>query len=127
MFWPSVIMAAEEASRRSVDMVGLRPDYAMCNIGLYSWYYLSKNASNLATMIGTTKREAIEAEISGLTASWAENYGWVPGVIDEFKVRGDTYGVGRPRWRRYFGAFDITKWTIFRSLDDVSEGRAKEL
>ena len=112
------------------DLVGLVPECMLCFLGLYHQSYIANNARRIAKRAGMTKRELVLFEISQTMQAWAKMYRHVEhidGEKVEYDQRVDVYGVGRPRWRRYFPAFGLTKWTVARIIEEVSEERARQL
>jgi len=134
-FWFKVMHTALLASTGNAgqalpfQVVGLREEYPMCFIGLWSTDYLDVTLGAIKeAACNTTKEQIIRLEIDGKLKRLAYGrYAWVPAVNEEWQTQSDPYQTGNPRWHRWFSAWEITKWTVFRSLNDVDEVKARQL
>jgi hypothetical protein len=109
------------------DLVGLMPNFMQCFMGLYRKSYLQRNMPVLKRHAGLAKRDIAIYEVSADLIAYAESYRHAEGKVVQWDRQEDVYGVGRPRWHRYFGAFGVTKWTVAQHLGQIDEHRARIL
>ena len=109
------------------DLVGLTPVFMQCFMGLYHKSYLQRNLATLKRYAGMTKHDIAIYEVSADMVAYARKYRHAEGEMVQWDRQEDVYGVGRPRWHRYFEAFGVTKWTVAQELWQIDERRARIL